>query len=211
MLVPAITPGPATPLVPFGILASIPQARTARSHERLHVHTVALNVLAGHTATVTGALRPRLRDRRIVLRVLYGRRWHAVAHGRTGRRGRFLLRYAPRGEGSWPAQIRFAGGPSATRAVRRLGLLNSYRPALASWYGGGGGMACGGTLTSQTVGVANKTLPCGTWLTLRYGGRTMRVQVVDRGPYVAGREFDLTEATKRDLGFEGVGTVWATR
>jgi rare lipoprotein A len=37
------------------------------------------------------------------------------------------------------------------------------------------------------------------------------VPVVDRGPFVAGREFDLTEATKRALGFDGVGVVWSTR
>ncbi len=85
-----------------------------------------------------------------------------------------------------------------------------FRLAEASWYGGGGSLACGGALTSATMGVANKTLPCGTEITLRYGGRTVRVPVVDRGPYVAGREFDLTEATKEALGFEGVGQVWST-
>ena len=89
------------------------------------------------------------------------------------------------------------------------GQLNVYRLVGASWYGGGGSIACGGELTSSTWGVANKTLPCGTLVTLRYDGRTVRVPVVDRGPYVAGREFDLTEATKRALGFEGVGEVWA--
>jgi hypothetical protein len=78
----------------------------------------------------------------------------------------------------------------------------------ASWYGGGGSLACGGTLTSYTLGVANKTLPCGTWLTLRYRGRKVRVRVIDRGPYVAGREFDLTEATKRALHFGDLGEVW---
>jgi rare lipoprotein A len=78
----------------------------------------------------------------------------------------------------------------------------------ASWYGGGGTLACGGTLTSSTLGVANKTLPCGTWVTLRYRGRKVRVRVIDRGPYVAGREFDLTEATKRALGFGDIGEVW---
>jgi rare lipoprotein A len=60
------------------------------------------------------------------------------------------------------------------------------------------------------MGVANKTLPCGTLVTLRYDGRTVRVPVVDRGPYVPGREFDLTEATKQALGFGGVGQVWST-
>ena len=66
-------------------------------------------------------------------------------------------------------------------------------------------------MTSSTLGVANKTLPCGTLVTLRYGTRSIRVPVVDRGPYVAGRDFDLTEATKRVLGFEGVGEVWSSR
>jgi rare lipoprotein A (peptidoglycan hydrolase) len=84
----------------------------------------------------------------------------------------------------------------------------SYRLAGASWYGGGGSLACGGTLTSSTLGVANKTLPCGTHVRLRYHGREVRVRVIDRGPYVAGREFDLTEATKRALGFGDTGEVW---
>jgi rare lipoprotein A (peptidoglycan hydrolase) len=37
------------------------------------------------------------------------------------------------------------------------------------------------------------------------------VPVIDRGPYVPGRDFDLTEATKCALGFEGVGEVWSSR
>jgi rare lipoprotein A len=83
----------------------------------------------------------------------------------------------------------------------------AYRLVEVSWYGGGGSLACGGSLTSSTTGVANRTLPCGTRVTLHYHGRTMRVRVIDRGPYVAGREYDLTEATARALGFEGVGEM----
>jgi hypothetical protein len=82
-----------------------------------------------------------------------------------------------------------------------------YRLVEVSWYGGGGSLACGGSLTSSTMGVANRTLPCGTRVTLRYHGRTVRVRVIDRGPYVAGREYDLTEATARTLRFEGVGQM----
>jgi rare lipoprotein A (peptidoglycan hydrolase) len=48
-------------------------------------------------------------------------------------------------------------------------------------------------------------------VTLRYNGRSVSVPVVDRGPYVAGREFDLTEATKQALGFGDTGQVWSTR
>lgn len=183
----------------------------ASGHERLHMRFVTLNVLAGSRMTAIGSLKPRLHRAKVVLRLFTGRRWVTVAHAHTGARGRFRLHYAPRRTGSWPAEVRYLGGEGAKRASRRLGMLNAFRAAGASWYGGGGGLACGGELTSSTMGVANKTLPCGTWLTLRYGDRSVRVRVIDRGPYVAGREFDLTEATKRALGFEGVGVVWATR
>ena len=64
-----------------------------------------------------------------------------------------------------------------------------------SWFGPhlyGNGTACGQTLTKALVGVAHRTLPCGTLVTFRYGGRTVTVPVVDRGPYVSGRTWDLT-------------------
>jgi rare lipoprotein A len=44
-------------------------------------------------------------------------------------------------------------------------------------------------------------------VTLRHGGRTVRVPVVDRGPYSGARELDLTAATKDRLGFAGTGTI----
>lgn len=211
MFVPAIPAAPVSATVPVVVLASALQAPTEQHHARLRIRRDTVNVPAGRAATVTGALLPRLADRRITLQAYMGRHWRVIAHSITGNRGRFRLRYATRAPGSWPLQVKFAGGPYATAVTRRLGLLNSYISAGASWYGGGGSLACGGQLTSSTMGVANKTLPCGTWLTLRYGDRNVRVQVIDRGPYVAGREFDLTEATKRALGFGDVGNVWATR
>ncbi len=72
-------------------------------------------------------------------------------------------------------------------------------------------MACGGVLTPGTLGVAHKSMPCGTKLTLRYGGRSVTVRVVDRGPFAGNREFDLTSATKQRLGFPDVGTVLTSR
>jgi rare lipoprotein A (peptidoglycan hydrolase) len=95
-----------------------------------------------------------------------------------------------------------------------LGRLNVYRHAQASWYGPGlfgNKLGCGGRLTPGRLGVANKSLPCGTKVTLHYKGRTVRVPVVDRGPYVGAREFDLTAATKARLGFGSTGTVLTTR
>ncbi len=181
------------------------------THVSLVVRHEQLNVLAGHTSTVAGALKPGLADQTIRLQALTDHGWRTLASAVTDRDGRFRVRYMPARDGSQLVRLRFDGDSTARPAHRRLGRLNVYRLAEASWYGGGGGLACGGELTSATIGVANKTLPCGTLLTLRYGDRSLRVRVIDRGPYVEGREFDLTEATKRALGFGGVGEVWATR
>ena len=45
----------------------------------------------------------------------------------------------------------------------------------------------------------------------RYGGRSVTATVDDRGPFVAGRTWDLNQNVAAALGFGGVGTVWATR
>jgi rare lipoprotein A len=39
----------------------------------------------------------------------------------------------------------------------------------------------------------------------------VNVRVIDRGPYVGGREFDLTEATAHRLRFHGHGEILTTR
>jgi hypothetical protein len=136
--------------------------------------------------------------------------WGTLARALTGTRGRFRLRYVARRAGSRPVRLRFAGDTLHLGSSRGLGRLNVYRSVEASWYGGGGGgLACGGSLTAATMGVANRTLPCGTVVTLRYNGRTVRVPVIDRGPYVGSREFDLTVATKQALGFGDTGVVWS--
>jgi rare lipoprotein A len=207
---------PAVAIAPVGITTTADLANLAiPATTSLHVARQQLNVLSGRRATVTGTLRgpgrTPLSRRKIVLETHLGRRWRALAWARTNATGRFRLTYSASRPGSRAVRVSFPGDAFDRPAHRRLGQLNVFRLALASWYGGGGSLACGGTLTSSTLGVANKTLPCGTIVTLHYGSRTVRVPVVDRGPYVEGREFDLTEATKQALGFEGVGQVWTTR
>jgi rare lipoprotein A len=178
---------------------------------KLRLRHIDLNVLLGSEATVSGTLRPALAARAVHLQRLGRHGWRGISQTLTGARGRFTLHYTPSRLLSEPVRVLVAGDSSGLGAHRDLGRLTSYRLTVASWYGGGGMLACGGELTSATMGVANKTLPCGTLVTLRYDGRSVRVPVVDRGPYVEGREFDLTEAAKRALGFEGVGEVWSTR
>jgi rare lipoprotein A (peptidoglycan hydrolase) len=64
-----------------------------------------------------------------------------------------------------------------------------------SWYGPGfygHRTACGLKLTKTLIGVAHRTLPCGTLVTFKWGNITITAPVVDRGPYVIGRIFDMT-------------------
>ncbi len=86
----------------------------------------------------------------------------------------------------------------------------AWATAHASWYGPGlygNRTACGQTLRPGTVGVAHKSLPCGTLLAFKYRGRIRRARVIDRGPYIAGRDFDLTEALANRLRFTGHGPI----
>jgi rare lipoprotein A len=163
-----------------------------------------LNVVAGRRASVAGRTRPGIAGRPALLQRRAGDRWVTVARATTRAGGVFRLVFRPRK----PASSRLRLIVDAKR--REIGRLNVYRRTSVSWYGPGlygNKLSCGGRLTPGTLGVAHKTLPCGTRVTLRHGNRVVRVPVVDRGPYVGGREFDLTAATRARLGFGGVGSV----
>jgi len=82
-------------------------------------------------------------------------------------------------------------------------LTQSMRRAGATWYGPGfygNDTACGKVLRTTTIGVANRTLPCGTRVTFSYHGRYMVAPVIDRGPYRKGYDWDLTSAAAQKLG-----------
>ena len=89
---------------------------------------------------------------------------------------------------------------------------SGWRTAAYSWYGPGfygHGTACGQTLTRSLIGVAHRSLPCGTKVTFRNpaNGRTITVRVVDRGPYVSGRLWDLTSAACGAIGACHTGRI----
>jgi rare lipoprotein A len=215
MYVPAPPAQQALALAPVDIVSTTPSLTAPplgrASSTVLHVRKSKLNVLGGHRVSIAGTLSPAVAGRTVKLQAMGRNGWRTVTRAHTAAKGRFRLSYVPHETGSQRVRVDFAGDALGRPAHRRLGRLNVYRLAGASWYGGDGGLACGGSLTSATLGVANKTLPCGTLVTLRYNGRSIRVPVVDRGPYVAGREFDLTEATKQAIGFGDTGEVWSTR
>jgi len=107
----------------------------------------------------------------------------------------------------------------ASSGLSASGVVNSYtrnaiaarmRSQQASWYGPGfwgNRTACGKKLRKRTIGVAHKKLPCGSRVVFAYGGRWVRAKVIDRGPYVKGRKWDLTRALAKKLGTIPVGTA----
>jgi rare lipoprotein A len=88
--------------------------------------------------------------------------------------------------------------------------MKVYRPSLATFFGPGlygNQTACGQLLTPALLGVAHKSLPCGSLVAVLYDGRELVVPVIDRGPYNGAYSWDLTQATADSLGFEQSGTI----
>ncbi len=114
-------------------------------------------------------------------------------------------------------------GPAATRAYPGLGAvgpaagapLSGSLPtftAVASWYGPGftrARLASGEPYDPAAYSTASRTLRLGTLLRIAYGGRVVTVRVNDRGPYVRGRDLELSQAAAAALGLPGVGLVTA--
>jgi len=211
-LLPAVA---AATALAFG---AVPAAATNLHHHEpkrveshLSLHLSGHSVLSGNGVAVHGKLRPGGRRR---VKLVFSGPDARVLGATTRANGSFALRWSPDRIGNYAVRAYGAHEPLARAAVSAARRLTSYRQADASYYGPGlygNGVACGGTLMPNTLGVANKTLPCGTKVKLRYHGHSVTVPVIDRGPYVAGRDYDLTEATKARLGFPGVGTVLANR
>ncbi len=185
------------------------QHKRAKAHVSLHLsgHTV----LSGNGVAVRGKVRPSGRHR---VKVVFRGHEGGVRRLRTRANGTFSLRWKPASTGAYSVRAHGIHNRRVKASASKRRHLTSYRHAGASYFGPGlygNGVACGGTLSPGTLGVAHKTLPCGTKVRLRYRGRTITVPVIDRGPYIAGREYDLTEATRDRLRFPGVATLLASR
>lgn len=175
---------------------------------RVRIGAPAVNVLAGQAVQVRGRLLPAQRGRKVALQARQNGSWNTLATARTGSAGRFVLRYVAGSAGQQLIRVRFAGDRLNGRTTAQAGQMTVFRAAEASWYDDGGNTACG---FHAGLGVANRTLPCGTKVEFRYGGRTVTATVDDRGPYVTGRDWDLNQNTAAALGFGGVGQVWSSQ
>ena len=106
------------------------------------------------------------------------------------------------------AQLQAAKKRAAVTPSR--GTSSGWSSAKASWYGPGlfgNKTASGAVLTQGMMNVAHKSMVFGTKIQFEYKGKTATAVVNDRGPFIAGRVFDLGPGTAAALGFGGVGTV----
>jgi rare lipoprotein A len=102
------------------------------------------------------------------------------------------------------------GGHSIPGAVAVPGTKNGYYTSHAAPYGPTPNhrrTACGDAFTRETQGIAHPVLPCGVKIYVRFHGKEVLTQVVDRGPNVPGRDFDLTKGLADRLGLHGTQTI----
>src|SRR2546430_15665797 len=98
----------------------------------------------------------------------------------------------------------------ATRSVRRQVInYSSFNGTThygrASWYTGNFG-ACGHALTGYYA--ASRTLPCGSHVLVSYGGRTVVVTILDRGPQSTLRDLDLSRSPFAALASTSKRVTW---
>lgn len=117
------------------------------------------------------------------------------------RAGDFRLTWKPGRHGLYSVRIVPQG--AAVSAAPVDGSLAVYRRQKATWYGPesyGTRTACGIRLTKRTLGVAHRTLPCGTRVEFFLRGKRITLPVIDRGPFANGASWDLTLTAMRRLG-----------
>lgn len=142
------------------------------------------------------------------------RQWSVLTRAVIADNGTYSARW--KAERPGPARVRARlDGTTATAASKPPEVaITLYRAHQATWYGPGfygNQTACGLKMTRTLVGVAHKTLRCGTRIEFLHRGRTLVAPVVDRGPYAEGFTWDLTAAAAQQLGFTGSGTIGALR
>jgi hypothetical protein len=130
--------------------------------------------------------------------------WDAVATSTVGPGGAFSIDWHAKIVGVFSMRVVSGALASSSASVSTPETsLSIFRPVVATWYGPGlygHRTACGEMLTRHILGVAHRSLPCGTPVTLYYGSQSITVPVIDRGPYANGATFDLTSATAQALG-----------
>jgi rare lipoprotein A (peptidoglycan hydrolase) len=175
---------------------------------------VAPTATVGDVVHVRGTM-PGAAGRRIVLQRLDARRgWRSLARSRVHRTERYDVHWRATISGRANLRVVLARRRVSAAAAVPLAVVNVYRPSTATFYGPGlwgNPTYCGQLLTPSLLGIAHRTLRCGTRVAILYERRELIVPVVDRGPFAAGYEWDLTQATADALGFTASGPIGYVR
>jgi rare lipoprotein A len=133
-----------------------------------------------------------------------GGSWTATATATVAPDGSFLARWRTDAIGSFAVRALIAGTQAqAADAAPLTTSVTVYRPARATWFGPGfygRHTACGQVMSHALLGVAHRTLPCGTPVAVFFGGKAITVPVVDRGPFANGARYDLTSGVAQVVG-----------
>ncbi|MBV9803868.1 MAG: hypothetical protein JO130_11775 [Solirubrobacterales bacterium] len=142
-----------------------------------------------------------------------GSSWVSVAVTHATSNGSFTATFHTKSAGQLTVRAVLQGNQATSAAASAPSLsITVYRRSVATLYGPGfygQRTACGVILRRRTIGVANRTLPCGTQIQIYYDGNVLTVPVIDRGPYAHNANWDLTMASGRALGMLGTETVGA--
>jgi hypothetical protein len=141
-----------------------------------------------------------------------GSSWAPVAVVHAASDGSFAATWHTSSTGPLTIRAVLQGSQVSSAASAPSVSVTLYRRSIATLYGPGfwgQRTACGVILRRRTIGVANRTLKCGTEVQVYYNGRTITVPVIDRGPYAHNANWDLTMATGRALGMQGTSVIGA--
>ncbi len=176
------------------------------------------STVVGRPVRISGTLRTDLAGARVTIeRRTPSGRWSRATTARVRSTGRFAAAWRTTSTRYHelrlvlPSTAAHAAG-AAERAAADAGTLRVavVERGRATWYGPGfygKKTACGVTLGPDTVGVAHRTLPCGTQVEIQMGGKTVVAPVIDRGPFANGAVLDLTKPAAEALGVDGVHQV----
>ena len=168
--------------------------------------------LLGRAQAVSGALDGVPVGRSVEIQLGAGDgQWITVARTQTTAAGSFAAIWRAERTGRFTLRALVSRGSRAGASRTSLTApVTVYDAAVATLFGPGlfgRRTACGTRLGPETLGLAHRTLPCGTRVEVYFGGRTVVVPVIDRGPFVGGVTWDLTAATAARLNFSGRGYV----
>ena len=168
--------------------------------------------MLGHTLRFRGAVGTEQAGRTLQIeRLEPGGAWTATATTTVAPDGSFLARWRTDEIGSFAVRALVAGTQAqAADAAPLTTNVTVYRPARATWFGPGfygRHTACGQVMSHALLGVAHRTLPCGTPVAVFFAGKSITVPVVDRGPFANGAHYDLTAAVAQAVGMTETSTI----